>query len=530
MEGEWRGLVELIKPISGPFQHQKKTKKRTTPNLYPHPQVLDNVIEEPLLEEEAEAADSGVRQPSPPGDDSTSHLLSSAHEVHQAHLRIKGEHGSQGQGSHEINALFSSLVGGHQTETGSSAKLSNDYDLNRAVTSVDAHASTDNSSLSLSMSPPHQVPRRAPSFSSSTSNVKALSLSTLQGGMKKPPMRIMSLLNSSVGGFGTLLAKRDSPSQVRSKASWDEGSFPMERSNSRQPSDEPETSRDSLARPLSGDLRSNLGSAPGPPVVPRTQSIDLREAFNNLTEGLLSGAPDSIKKADETNDEPPIKPHHSVHHSDDEPSTSENINRTMTSNANKSRGSRDQGSAAVPVHTFVSGRRLSISMMTPFGTSMLAGEKQQTTVWHEMVAGRIPHPSGNGSVVILMQSDVTQRTRLEASIVELSEAQCSMLSSVFPRHIIEFLSLIKMESIPAHIAEVARTHEDVTIMFMDIVGFTSMSKEVNANQVMTLLNTLFTMFDKLAGAHKVHKVETAGDCYIVAGGILEPAEIDGFSE
>ena len=202
----------------------------------------------------------------------------------------------------------------------------------------------------------------------------------------------------------------------------------------------------------------------------------------------------------------------------------------MTSNANKSRGSRDQGSAAVPVHTFVSGRRLSISMMTPFGTSMLAGEKQQTTVWHEMVAGRIPHPSGNGSVVILMQSDVTQRTRLEASIVELSEAQCSMLSSVFPRHIIEFLSLIKMESIPAHIAEVARTHEDVTIMFMDIVGFTSMSKEVNANQVMTLLNTLFTMFDKLAGAHKVHKVETAGDCYIVAGGILEPAEIDGFSE
>ena len=35
---------------------------------------------------------------------------------------------------------------------------------------------------------------------------------------------------------------------------------------------------------------------------------------------------------------------------------------------------------------------------------------------------------------------------------------------------------------------------------------------------------LFTMFDKLCDHHKVQKVETAGDCYIVAGGILRPDE------
>jgi len=35
------------------------------------------------------------------------------------------------------------------------------------------------------------------------------------------------------------------------------------------------------------------------------------------------------------------------------------------------------------------------------------------------------------------------------------------------------------------------------------------------------------MFDNLVDHHKVHKVETAGDCYIVAGGIIQPDD-DGF--
>ena len=35
------------------------------------------------------------------------------------------------------------------------------------------------------------------------------------------------------------------------------------------------------------------------------------------------------------------------------------------------------------------------------------------------------------------------------------------------------------------------------------------------------------MFDKLVDHHKVQKVETAGDCYIIAGGILRPSD-DGF--
>ena len=40
---------------------------------------------------------------------------------------------------------------------------------------------------------------------------------------------------------------------------------------------------------------------------------------------------------------------------------------------------------------------------------------------------------------------------------------------------------------------------------------------------------LFSVFDALAGHHGVQKVETAGDCYIVAAGILT-LDGEGYSE
>ena len=42
------------------------------------------------------------------------------------------------------------------------------------------------------------------------------------------------------------------------------------------------------------------------------------------------------------------------------------------------------------------------------------------------------------------------------------------------------------------------------------VGFTTMSKEVEASVVMTFLNHLFTLFDRICEEQGVHKLETAG--------------------
>ena len=67
--------------------------------------------------------------------------------------------------------------------------------------------------------------------------------------------------------------------------------------------------------------------------------------------------------------------------------------------------------------------------------------------------------------------------------------QLTMLSQIFPRHVIEYLSGLVPSTDgvqAADISTLARSHENVTILFMDIVGFTTMSKEVAPQLVMTV--------------------------------------------
>ena len=55
-----------------------------------------------------------------------------------------------------------------------------------------------------------------------------------------------------------------------------------------------------------------------------------------------------------------------------------------------------------------------------------------------------------------------------------------------------------------------------------------MAKQVEPQLVMTFLNQLFTVFDSLCDVYGAQKVETAGDCYIAAAGILNEDE-EGFA-
>eukprot|EP00798_Chlamydomonas_sp_ICE-L_P031491 gene31491-6677_t len=63
--------------------------------------------------------------------------------------------------------------------------------------------------------------------------------------------------------------------------------------------------------------------------------------------------------------------------------------------------------------------------------------------------------------------------------------------------------------------------------FIDVVGFTSMSNEVSSQSVIAFLSQFFTVLDQLLEDFNVYKVDTYGDCYIVAGGLMERSEGDG---
>ncbi|XP_012279659.1 adenylate cyclase type 9 [Orussus abietinus] len=64
--------------------------------------------------------------------------------------------------------------------------------------------------------------------------------------------------------------------------------------------------------------------------------------------------------------------------------------------------------------------------------------------------------------------------------------------------------------------------EDVSILFADIVGFTRMSSNKTAEELVAILNDLFERFDDLCEQHGCEKISTLGDCYYCVSGCPEP--------
>ncbi|MCS7031076.1 MAG: response regulator [Gloeomargarita sp. SKYG116] len=62
----------------------------------------------------------------------------------------------------------------------------------------------------------------------------------------------------------------------------------------------------------------------------------------------------------------------------------------------------------------------------------------------------------------------------------------------------------------------------VTVLFADIVDFTSLAARMPAQEVVALLNAIFSRFDQLAERHGLEKIKTIGDAYMVVGGLPTP--------
>ncbi len=63
---------------------------------------------------------------------------------------------------------------------------------------------------------------------------------------------------------------------------------------------------------------------------------------------------------------------------------------------------------------------------------------------------------------------------------------------------------------------------EVTVLFADLVGFTSMSARIRPKLVVKALDEIFTAFDELAEKHGVEKIKTIGDAYMAVAGLPLP--------
>ncbi|KXJ79976.1 hypothetical protein RP20_CCG026898 [Aedes albopictus] len=98
-----------------------------------------------------------------------------------------------------------------------------------------------------------------------------------------------------------------------------------------------------------------------------------------------------------------------------------------------------------------------------------------------------------------------------AAVTKERKKNVNLLQLMFPEDIAEKLWL------GAQID--AKTYSDVTMLFSDIVGFTSICSRATPFMVINMLECLYKHFDELCGFFDVYKVETIGDAYCVASGL-----------
>ncbi|XP_028599192.2 adenylate cyclase type 5 isoform X2 [Podarcis muralis] len=104
-----------------------------------------------------------------------------------------------------------------------------------------------------------------------------------------------------------------------------------------------------------------------------------------------------------------------------------------------------------------------------------------------------------------------------------NQQQERLLLSVLPRHVaMEMKADInaKKEDMMFHKIYIQK-HDNVSILFADIEGFTSLASQCTAQELVMTLNELFARFDKLAAENHCLRIKILGDCYYCVSGLPE---------
>ncbi|RPI67408.1 MAG: tetratricopeptide repeat protein, partial [Ignavibacteriae bacterium] len=128
------------------------------------------------------------------------------------------------------------------------------------------------------------------------------------------------------------------------------------------------------------------------------------------------------------------------------------------------------------------------------------------------LAGYVEHSNEYNRITEEIRGkEVTQKlTMMEAERkmeMERSEHQkhLAVLHSTLPKHIADRVA--RGETVNDH-------YENASVIFLDIVGFTTISEQLSSDQVVQLLEQIFTTLDAVCEKHDVVKIKTIGDSYM----------------
>ena len=124
-----------------------------------------------------------------------------------------------------------------------------------------------------------------------------------------------------------------------------------------------------------------------------------------------------------------------------------------------------------------------------------------------VLAGNVMYAESNYWTEFLARQDFIRRLKRENEQVRTQQ----FLDNMLPPPV---LHLIKQGSI------VAQTHAAADVIFCDIVSFTAIASSIPAEDVVAVLNVMFSTYDALSTQYCVYKVETIGDCWMGCCGVV----------
>ena len=107
--------------------------------------------------------------------------------------------------------------------------------------------------------------------------------------------------------------------------------------------------------------------------------------------------------------------------------------------------------------------------------------------------------------------EISQRQAAEEILRTEQEKSERLLLNILPETIADRLKQGQ--------SNIADGFAQVTILFADIVGFTEISSRTSPQELVELLNKIFSAFDHLTDRYGLEKIKTIGDNYMVAGGL-----------
>jgi class 3 adenylate cyclase len=177
----------------------------------------------------------------------------------------------------------------------------------------------------------------------------------------------------------------------------------------------------------------------------------------------------------------------------------------------------------------------SIYPAVPLSVALAAAWAAGHRLWSLLVVGWFMAAAGGvgyqtlapNQPAVQVLGDITRDTVLFAAVLLLGEAVRTRRALLQEEERSERLLL---NVLPVPIATRLKQHEDliadgfpeVTVLFADLVDFTRRSRDATPERVVQVLNELFTAFDQLTRRHRLEKIKTIGDAYMVAGGLPDP--------